>query len=55
MKEGKWSTNVKKEFFASQSLLKTAVLTHNNSYYNKCAFKNFKSKLVAYQNTYNLK
>lgn len=30
----------------SQSLLKTAVLIHNNSYYNKRAFKNFKSELI---------
>lgn len=30
----------------SQSLLKTAVLIHNNSCYNKRAFKNFKSEFI---------
>lgn len=30
----------------SQSLLKTAVLIHNNSCYNKRAFKDFKSELI---------
>lgn len=41
--KGKMKTNICN---TSQSLLKTVVLIHNNSCYNKRAFKNFKSELI---------